>query len=297
MITNATLRVGKDEDGARLDLFVLAHFASSSRALVRDALSRGLVELNGRKAPKGAKLHADDAVTIRELLEGTDIRVRPDSSVVPAIVYADDALLAADKPAGMPVQPLSPRETGTLMNGLAATFPELASVGDDPLIAGAVHRIDAGTSGLVVVARSNEIFAAMRRAFSKRKVTKTYLALVEGKVPGPGQVSCDLAHDPALPFCKMIKTRDGLHAETAFRPLHPAGANTLLEVTILTGVTHQIRAQLAMAGHPIVGDALYGAKSDFGDGTFRLHSLAAEFAHPATGLPLRLEAPRPAWGR
>lgn len=301
MISNVELEVVGKDDGTRLDAFILSCFPGSTRALVRDAISGHYVRLRGRSASKGEKVRSGDVVAVDELLEAADVRVAPDASILPRIVYDDGILLAADKPAGMPVQPLSPRERGTLMNGLVAIYPGLAEVGDEPLIAGAVHRIDAGTSGLVVVARSGVVFDAMRQLFARHEVEKTYLAMVEGRVTRPGRVSCDLLHDPTLPFCKMIRAGEGaagkgMHAETAFAPLHTAGANTLLEVRIATGVTHQIRSQLAMAGHPIVGDVLYGARALKGaEGTFRLHSLSAAFVHPTTGERIRIETSLPSW--
>jgi 23S rRNA pseudouridine1911/1915/1917 synthase len=218
------------------------------------------------------------------------------------VVYDDGVLIGVDKPPGIPVQPLSPDETGTLMNGLVAFAPEIAEIGDDPLMAGALHRIDTWTSGLVLASRTEEVWRAMRDLFAARKVRKTYLALVEGRVSVPGRISCELAHEPNLAFCRMVEAAKAgprarpMFAETAYRPLHPAGAATLLEVTIFTGVTHQIRAQLAMAGHPIAGDALYGAKTGLGAGHGqRLHALAVDFCHPKTGKDCRIATSAPPW--
>lgn len=269
---------------------------------MRRAVESGGILLNGRRAAKGAKLRAGDIVDVLSLPEAVDRRVRSDSSVPVSVVYDDGVLIGVDKPAGIPVQPLSSDETGTLMNGLVAYAPEIAEIGDDPLMAGALHRIDTWTSGLVLASRTEEVWLAMRDLFSARKVRKTYLALVEGRVTAPGKVSCELAHDPALSFCRMIDASKAgprarpMLAETAYRPLHTAGSATLLEVTIFTGVTHQIRAQLAMAGHPIVGDALYGARTGLAAGHGqRLHALAVEFRHPHTGNACRIATPVPPW--
>ena len=302
MIRDAHLAATAADDGRRLDLFVQGRFPAVPRAFIRKAVGDGHILLNGLPAPKGAKVRAGDEVTVASLPEAADNRVRPDPSVTPAIVYDDGVLIGADKPAGIPVQPLSMEETGTLMNGLVAYAPELAEVGDDPLMAGALHRIDTWTSGLVLASRSPELWRAMRDLFAARKVRKTYLALVEGRVAAPGKVACELAHDPKWPVCRMIDAgRAGsaarpMFAETAYRPLHGAGRCTLLEVTIFTGVTHQIRAQLAMAGFPIVGDELYGARTGVGpDRGQRLHALAVDFRHPASGADCRIETPRPPW--
>lgn len=308
MVLGETLTVAPPDDGSRLDVLVASRFPSSSRALVREAIACGDILVNGGAAAKGYRVRAGDTVSIATLYEATDNTVRQDPSVVPQIVFDDGYLIGVNKPAGMPVQPLSPRETGTLAGGMVALRPELALVGNEPLIAGAVHRIDAGTSGLVVFAASNFVFAAMRGLFSLRKVEKTYLALVEGEVTRPGAVACDLAHDPRAERCRMIrfdslsvaeraKTRP-LFAETRFKPVGTICGRTLLEVGITTGVTHQIRSQLAMSGHPIAGDALYGGRPADGlvpPGAFCLHSLSASFNHPATDTPTVISAPLPPW--
>ena len=131
-------------------------FATSSRAFCREAVLAGRVSVNGKPCRnKGYKLRAGDTVSVEGLLEAGDNRVQPDESIVPDLLFQDESLLAVNKPAGIPVQPLSCSERGTLMNGLVARFPELAAIGgDEPLMAGALHRIDIWTSGLVLAART-----------------------------------------------------------------------------------------------------------------------------------------------
>jgi len=292
---------------------------------VRDALEKGTVLLvdaassprqdNSRqflRASKGMKLRGGETVFVRELLEAADNLVAPQTGPL-SVVFEDDALLAFDKPAGTPVQPLNCRETGTLMNAVVARYPECRTLGDLPLMAGALHRIDADTSGLVLVARRSEAFANLRGQFAAQSVKKTYLALVEGSVAVGGTLENDLVHDPTLPFCRMIDARNNrltrsqqerlkpLHAVTTFNPIsHTTVENeerTLLEVTILTGVTHQIRAQLALAGMHIVNDRLYGAFAIEGQTGHCLHALAAAFTHPVSGNPVEIRTPYPSWAR
>ena len=299
-----------DEGGIRLDAALLRAFPSTTRAFARDAVLRGDVFVNGRPAAKGLKLRGGETVFVRELLEASDNRVRP-SGVCPQAIFEDTSLLAFDKPAGQPVQPLSCRETGTLMNAVAAHYPECREIGDSPLMAGALHRIDADTSGLVLVARTAAAFANLRAQFAAQTVRKTYLALVEGAVAVGGTLENDLAHDPTLPFCRMIDARRNrltnaqraklkpLHAVTTFLPVGQTMVGneerTLLEVTIHTGVTHQIRAQLALAGLHIVNDRLYGAFAVENQRGHCLHALAAKFAHPESGDPVEVRTPLPAW--
>ena len=312
MIQDKTIEI--KEGGVRLDAAVLNAVPSTTRAFVKDAIASGNVLISGnsaspRKAPKGLKLRGGETIVIRELLERSDNLVAPESAPL-SCIFEDDAILAFDKPAGKPVQPLSCRETGTLMNAVVAKYPECRSLGDSPLMAGALHRIDADTSGLVLVARSADAFTNLRAQFAAQTVRKTYLAMVEGAVAVGGTLENDLVHDPTLPFCRMIDIKGirdqgsgirlkPLHAVTNFTPIaHTTVENeerTLLEVTIHTGVTHQIRAQLALAGLHIVNDRLYGGFAVEGQVGHCLHALAAAFAHPVTGDPVEIRAPYPAW--
>ena len=292
--------------GIRLDAALLMRFPSTTRALVREACAAGDVKVNGRPTEKGRKLKGGETIEIVALPEAADNRVQPNRAVAVRPLFEDAALLAFDKPAGIPVQPLSRHEADTLMNGVVARWPEVATVGDSPFMAGALHRIDADTSGLVLVARTQAAFEAMRAQFAAHTVEKTYLALVEGAVAAGGTLENDLAHDPSLPYCRMIvrKAKDknedrAMRAITTFRPLaltrRGMEEQTLLEVKIRTGVTHQIRAQLAAAGMHIVNDRLYGAFAVEDMVGHCLHALAAAFVHPVSGAPCRIETPWPEW--
>ena len=304
-------RVFISETTGRLDAALLLMFPSSTRALVREAVAEGDVLVDGRRAAKGMKLRGGEKIEVRELAEERDNVAAADPSVHVPCVFEDESLLAYDKPAGMPVQPLSRKELGTMMNGVVAAHPECAPLGDRPLMAGAIHRIDADTSGLVLVARTAEAFDALRGQFAAQTVKKTYLALVEGTVAAGGTLENDLVHDPTLPFCRMIDLHHNrltraqcaglkpLHAVTAFSPIGFTTVEneerTLLEVTIFTGVTHQIRAQLALAGMHIVNDRLYGAFAVENQTGHCLHALAASFRHPASSELTEIRTPLPPW--
>ncbi|MCR5413495.1 MAG: RluA family pseudouridine synthase [Kiritimatiellae bacterium] len=301
------------ESGVRLDAALLCAFPATTRAFVRAALAKGSVTVDGRAAPKGMKLRGGETVRVKELLEAADNLVRPDPSMRPRIVFEDGALLACDKPAGLPVQPLACTETGTLANAVAAARPECRPLGDRPLMAGAIHRIDAGTSGLVLFAKSAQAFEAMRAQFAAQTVEKTYLALVEGSAAVGGTLENDLVHDPSLSFCRMIDAKSNrlceaekrklrpMRAVTNFRPIGRTAVEneerTLLEVKIKTGVTHQIRAQLAMAGWHIINDRLYGAFAVEGMEGHCLHALAASFMHPVSGERTEIRTPLPDWAK
>ena len=301
-----------------MDAAILHVFPSTTRAFVKEAIAAGNVLVGDRHVPKGLKLRGGETVVIRELLEAADNLVAPVAGPL-RVAFEDAALLAFDKPAGQPVQPLSCRETGTLMNGVVSRYPECRAISEfdaaghvvNTLMAGALHRIDADTSGLVLVARNQAAFDGLRSQFAAQTVKKTYLALVEGAVAVGGTLENDLVHDPTLPFCRMIDAHHNrltgaqcqrlrpLRAVTAFSPIaHRTEGNeerTLLEVTIYTGVTHQIRAQLALAGMHIVNDRLYGAFAVENQRGHCLHALAAVFRHPATGELVEIRTALPVW--
>ena len=307
------------EGGVRLDAALLIAFPSSTRAFVREAIAAGdvLVAPAGgatQRAAKGLKLRAGDRIEVTRLAEADDNRIAPNPAIRPHVVFEDADLIAVDNPAGIPVQPLSCRETSTLMNGVVARYPECAATGDTPLMGGALHRIDADTSGLVLVARTAEAFSALRAQFAAQTVEKTYLALVEGSFAVGGTLENDLVHDPTLPFCRMVEWRTArfrsderfrthpprlFHAVTRFEPIaHTTVENeerTLLKVTIFTGVTHQIRAQLAAAGLHIVNDRLYGAFAVENQVGHCLHALAAKFKHPVSGDDMQIVTRYPSW--
>ena len=274
-----------NQSGVRLDAALVAAFPATTKAFAREAVASGAVTVNGRLLPKGRRLAGGERIAVARLAEARDNTVAPNAAVDPHVIYADDALLGCDKPAGMPVQPLSHNETATLANGIVARYPECAPLGDRPLLAGAVHRIDADTSGLVV----------------------------EGHYTAGATLENDLAHDPSIPFCRMIDAHHNrlceserrrlrpLHAVTRYEPVgHTRAGNeerTLLRITIFTGVTHQIRAQLALSGIHIVNDRLYGAFAVENQTGHCLHAFAAAFVHPVTGRSLRIETPLPDWAR
>lgn len=280
---------------------------------MREAIEAGAITVDGEPARKGRKLRAGETVRVISLAEEKDNTPIPEASFRPKCVFEDGFILAYDKPAGIPVQPISRTEKGTLMNAVVAEHPECAAIGDRPLMAGALHRIDAGTSGLVLVARTQSAFENVRSQFSAKSVEKKYLALVEGRVTFGGTLENDLVHDPRLRQCRMIDIKDriaasygpdafkdkALHAVTRYEPVgytrEENEDRTLLEVTIFTGVTHQIRAQLAMAGMHIVNDRLYGAFAVENMTGHCLHSLSAKFRHPATGEAVVIRTPYPQW--
>jgi 23S rRNA pseudouridine1911/1915/1917 synthase len=297
MILHTSVTFTKHEE-MRLDRFLAEHFPTSTRTFCQATIEAGNVIVNGRKCgTKSAKLRKGDSLIVLQLAEASENRVQPDDTVNVDVVYEDGELIAVNKPAGQAVHPLLHTELGTLMNGLVARYPELAAIGDQPLMAGALHRIDTGTSGLVLVARTQAAFDHLRDQFAKQTVDKIYYALVEGVVKEPGKLVHELVHGPSSQ-CKMMpldtwRADHGkwrapariFHAETFYKPLEQRGNHTLLEVLIRTGVTHQIRCQLACAGHPIVNDIWYGAQPVATLNRYLLHAYSATVTRNTDGHP------------
>ncbi len=303
MLRDVRVTVSPTQEGWRADKALPALCLSTNRRAVARAFAEREVSLLRAGAAvaeplaKGDRVHAGDALLVARLYETDDLRVIPEPDAPLEVVCEDADLLGLDKPAGIACHPLDFGETGTLANALVARYPETAGLGDDPLMPGLLHRIDGGTSGLVLAARNARAYAAVRAQFEAQTVVKEYRALVEGAVERPGAVSGLLAHSYKGGEMRMVAAAPGHHgaralkAETFYRPLRrlPGGA-TLLAVTIRTGVTHQIRCQLASIGHPVVGDVLYGARPspDWRPGTHALQSFSIECRHPSTGEKTRI---------
>jgi 23S rRNA pseudouridine1911/1915/1917 synthase len=276
---------------SRLDTFVQRALAGLSRRVVRRLIAEGVVRVNDEPAPKGRLLRPGDRVTLPGLAPG----LRPEPGLDLAVVHEDPVLVAIDKPGGMRGHALDPRETGTAAAFLVARYPELTGVGD-PLAPGLVHRLDTGTSGLLLAVRTPAAYLAVRTAMRERAVEKRYLAVVLG-TPHETRVTVALAHDPR-DRRRMIPAPPGARAwpaETTMEVVTTRGGRTLLAATMRTGVTHQIRAHLALLGHPVLGDAIYGTPAgELPPGRHALHAAAITLPHPADGHPLRLTSSLPA---
>ena len=193
----------------------------------------------------------------------------------------------------IPTHPLSPFETGTMANALVSNWPQTIGVGNKPQEPGLVHRLDSGTSGLLVAALEQGIWLQLREDLAARRWEKTYQALVEGVLQIPLTISFPLAHDPGDKRKMKVVQDPGekyrgrvYRAITQVHPLKRYKNHTLVEVRLITGVTHQIRAHLAFQGHPVVGDTLYGAKTGeklrLPSGRFFLHAHHLSLPHPLT---------------
>lgn len=288
-----TIAVPMSLDGVRVDKAV-ALLADLSRSSVNALIDEGRVQIEGtRVRSRTMALRCGQELTVDRRDE--PIRTAPggDPTVVFEVVYADPDLIVVDKPAGLVVHPGAGHRSGTLVDGLVHRFPELSSVaesvGADPDRPGIVHRLDRGTSGLMVVARTPDAYRFLVERLGNRQVSRTYRVLVLGSVDGEsGLVDAPVGRSASSPT-RMAVSRRGKEARTRYRVegrYSVPAPSTLMTATLETGRTHQIRVHLAAIGHPVVGDEVYGqGRSLPGAVVARpfLHAEGLAFEHPRTG--------------
>ncbi len=254
----------------RVDKALAKQFPEAGRRQLAQLFDEGCVRVAGKLAKKGDRVVIGDEIELsREPVSGDALRPSADPNV-PIVVLLERAdIVAVNKPAGIPSQPLRPGELGTIANGIVARYPECVAIGDDPRDGGLVHRLDIGTSGVLVAARTVEAHRALRDAFGAGSIHKEYLALVENR---PVSRECDA---PLVQRGKrvIVDHTDGLAAHTAFIVEQATETHALVRCTAQSGRMHQVRAHLANVGSPIVGDELYGGQPLVGfEGGFFLHA-------------------------
>ena len=277
--------------GQRLDLFV-GEQLKLSRNKVKALFEADAIRLEGRRAKKGDAVAVGQKVTVKEIIEAPRAATaQPDAPLV--VLHVDDDLVFIDKQAGMPSHPLLPGETGTVANALVARYPECVAAGLDEREGGLCHRLDTETSGVLLAARTREAWQKMREAFSGNGADKRYLALVTGPLADFGEIELALSHHGERVRPAAGGGSDAREAHSKFTVLGRSGEYALVEVQILTGVMHQVRAHLAAVGASIVGDALYGGRAEPGFNRFFLHARSLEVSHPVTGQKLKVDSPLP----
>jgi 23S rRNA pseudouridine1911/1915/1917 synthase len=281
------LTVPADAAGERLDVF-LADYAGS-RAAAQRLIDGRHVTVDGAAKAK------------RHLLAGGElVRVaRPSAAVADAdaapapfsVAWEDEHLLVIDKPAGVVVHPARGHAAGTLAQALAGRV----AGGEDPERAGIVHRLDRDTSGLLVVARSQPVHAALKALLARRELVREYLALVEGRPPARrGTIDAPLGRDRRVRTRVSTDTDEPRAAVTHFEVEQALAHDTLLRLRLETGRTHQIRAHLQAIGHPVAGDPEYGGRGRHRLRRQFLHAARLAFPHPATGARVDVSSPLPA---
>ena len=282
--------------GERLDRIV-ALIAECSRSEAAELIACGGVMLDGERVALGKlRLAEGQEVTVDESLIPGESMPGPDAAVQFEVVHSDDDVIVVDKPAGLVVHPAAGHGDGTLVNGLLARYPDLAAVGERHR-PGIVHRLDVGTSGLLVVARSQRAYVALVDALARRAVGRTYLALAWGHLDNAnGVIDAPVGRDHRDPL-RMAVVVDGKPSRTRYavlREFREPAAASLLECRLESGRTHQIRVHLAAIEHPVAGDALYGGiRAAVDMPRPLLHAVTLEFDHPLSGQRLRFDSPLP----
>ena len=287
-----SFRATTREAGERVDA-ALARHAEVTRTLAQRALRAGTITVNGAAARPSVRLEEGDLV---EGIVPTPTFAPPQAEDIPVDVrYSDDRVLVISKPPGLVTHPASGHESGTLVNALLGLGGTLS--GEGSTRPGIVHRLDKDTSGLLLVAKDDEAWTHLVEALRRREVERRYLALVRGEPrSASGTIDAPMGRHP-VHRRKMAIVPEGRKAVSHYRTLRGDGKATLLEVTLETGRTHQIRVHLAHLGHPVLGDKTYGGWSDRAAelGLTRpfLHAYQLAFPHPDDNRRIEVEDPLP----
>jgi 23S rRNA pseudouridine1911/1915/1917 synthase len=280
------LTVPPQQAGLRLDQFLAAPLGS--RAHAQQLINADRVRVNGRQRPKRQLVQAGDVVEIEEA--PTDGPPADASNPQFGVVYEDEYLLVVDKPAGVVVHPARGHPTGTLAQALGGR----AAGGEETWRAGIVHRLDRDTSGLLVVAKSEQVHRALKSLLAARRLRREYLALVDGHPSArSGTIDAPIGRDRRDRVKVSIDTDQPRPARTHFEIERLVPGATLLRVVLETGRTHQIRVHLAAIGHPVSGDPVYGVAGRYGLTRQFLHAERLNFKHPITGEELDLHSALP----
>jgi 23S rRNA pseudouridine1911/1915/1917 synthase len=290
-------RVPAALDGERVDR-VVAMVTGRSRSDVAALIASGAVSIDGTTiTSRSTKVAAGDVVEVELPAAAEAVTIAADPTVPVSIVHEDADVVVVDKPAGLVVHPGAGNTTGTLVQGLLARYPDMASTGD-PTRPGVVHRLDKGTSGLLAVARTSAAYEGLVAQLSARTVDRRYLALVWGELDAPsGMVDAPIGRSTRSPTRMTVSSR-GREARTRYEVLAAYDdpvVVSLLECRLDTGRTHQIRVHLAAIGHPVVGDVRYrGSRQSLPVPRPWLHAAHLGFTHPTSGAWLAFDSPVPA---
>lgn len=265
--------------GQRLDQFLVAHASTFSRSRLQALIQDGQVLLNGATTKPGAKVRNGDQVILVEPPPTPTDTLAEDIAL--DVLFEDEDLIVIDKPAGMVVHPAAGNWEGTVVNALLHHCTNLSGIGGEQR-PGIVHRLDKDTSGCLVAAKNDHAHQVLARQFAGREVTKIYLAIVAGHyLKQSGTIEAPIARHPVQrKKMTVVAEGRGRPAKTGWRVLKVLPEGTLVECTLFTGRTHQIRVHLQHARHPLLGDEVYGKKGGFP--RQMLHAWKLGFAHPRT---------------
>ncbi len=298
-MTRLEFIVPPDGGGVRLDRFLSSLLGDHSRSSLQRLIRDGHVTVGGRSVKPNTSVRPGERVAV-EISDPAPSTPVPEDLPLP-ILYEDTDLVVVDKPAGMVVHPSAGHAAGTLVNALLHHIGDLSGIGGE-LRPGIVHRLDRGTSGVMVVAKHDRAHQELSRQFRDREVEKEYIALVWGVVQAGRRIDTPIGRDPVQRQRMSARARRARSAVTRVTRATQLPGVSLVQVAILTGRTHQIRVHLSSIGHPIVGDALYGGVRRRVPANLRalsrlerpfLHAHRLAFHHPSDGRPMEYESPLP----
>ena len=290
-MTTETILLIAETEASRIDAYLAAN-TDLTRSKIQKLIKDGAVALNGKACKASSAVCAGDSIRI--LVPETDgARLPEPENITLDVVYEDDDLAVINKPKGMVVHPAPGNPSGTLVNALLYRFQTLSGAGGE-IRPGIVHRIDRMTSGLLVVAKNDFAHEALARQFAEHTAHREYLCLVHGNLKeDSGTVDAPIGRHKT-DRKRMAVTEDGRRAVTHWHVLERFGTETLLDVRLETGRTHQIRVHMAYIKHPILGDEVYGSPAPkLGLNGQALHGYRLTFTHPRTGETMSFTAPLP----
>jgi len=288
-LASVELKVPAQGAGERLDRFLATLEEVGSRAAAERLLAEKRVRVNGSWEAKSHRLAAGDVLEV-EVPESRPSTLEPEQLDL-RIAYEDEHLLVVDKPAGIVVHPSAGHASGTLVHGLLG---HAAAGGEEAERPGIVHRLDRDTSGLLVVARSEEAHRRLQGLLRQRKLVREYVALVRGRPRSRrGRIEAPIGRDRGDPKRVSLDTDTPREAVTNFEVVETLPRHALLRVALETGRTHQIRVHLAAIDLPVAGDPVYGVEGDLGLERQFLHAARLAFPHPMSGDPVECESPLP----
>jgi 23S rRNA pseudouridine1911/1915/1917 synthase len=283
------VEVPPEAAGERLDRFLSGLAEVGSRAAAERLLSQRRVKVNGSPEPKSHRLAPGDVLAV-SVPESRPSTLEPEQLDL-RIAFEDEHLLVVDKPAGIVVHPSAGHASGTLVHGLLG---HAVAGGEETERPGIVHRLDRDTSGLLVVARSDEAHRRLQQLLRRRKLVREYLALVRGRPRSKrGRIEAPIGRDRHDPTRVSLDTDTPRDAVTNFEVVETIRRHALLRAALETGRTHQIRVHLAAIDLPVAGDPVYGVEGDLGLARQFLHAARLAFPHPFTGEPVEAESPLP----
>jgi 23S rRNA pseudouridine1911/1915/1917 synthase len=281
------LEVPPDSGGMRLDRFVAGCEEVGSRSGAERLIEAGLVLVDGARRPKSHRLGAGSVVSLPE--PEPPPAAEPPAGIGVPLAYSDPYLVVVDKPAGLLVHPVPGHAGPTLVDALRGV-----AAGGDEDRPGIVHRLDRDTSGLLLVARDGRTHARLQAQLRRRRIGRTYLALVRGRPRSrKGRIEAPIGRDRRDPTRMSLDTDAGRDAFTEFELVEALPGSSLLRVTLETGRTHQIRVHLAAIGNPVVGDPVYGHGPELGLERQFLHAAELRLVHPETGDPIEVHSELP----